>query len=92
MKHTKGPWKTNQMAVSGLNTVFSPSHGPITTTYKESDARLIAAAPEMFGLLEKVSKLIDKDASGGQTYDSYVYASGIGSDIDRVLRKIRGEE
>lgn len=59
--------------------------------FNEANANLIAAAPEMLDILEQITKMIDQDSTGGQTYDSFVYASGIQTKIDQVIAKARGE-
>lgn len=97
LKHyTKGPWRVdNEVSEDGPciagpdDVCFAFIHGK---TYEhEANANLIATAPEMLDLLEQISRLIDRDSTGGQTYDSYVYASGIQAKIDAVILKARGE-
>ena len=58
---------------------------------QKANAHLIAAAPQMLELLNKIAELIEQDANGGQDYDSHVYASGILTEVERVLAKVRGE-
>lgn len=53
-------------------------------------ANLIAAAPEMLELLEKTLKLIERDSTGGQTYDSFAVASGVAYEIENIINKARG--
>jgi len=50
---------------------------------------LLVESQEMLELLEEITKLIDRDAGGGQTYDSFVYASGIQTKIDRVIERVQ---
>lgn len=95
-KFTPGPWiaiEDNGKFYIDKNQVNRTEiEGCIADDIKsQSDAALIAAAPEMYNLLEKIEKLINQDANGGDRYDSYVYASGVNSEIDKLLRKARGE-
>jgi len=98
-KFTKGPWRKQG------NLIFGSMHGKkvaqIFTQHlpaeksgheeERANAALISTAPDMYLLLSEVASLIKRDAGGGQTYDSYVYASGIFTQIEKVLAKARGE-
>lgn len=96
-KHTPGPWK---LINTGENIFIGPDQF-MTAAYiakasgfdsqeRDANARLIAVAPEMLHALKEVLVLIERDGSGGQTYDSYVYASGIAHKIDAIIVKAEG--
>ena len=63
-KHTPGPWQyPDDGFVRGFDSslIASVARGP--SEYAEANARLIAAAPEMYELLEKVAKTAETAAS-----------------------------
>ncbi len=101
MNHSKTPWKLKFKKDCDWTITAKDGYSILAISYDdkwgrpkedEANAALIAAAPEMLELLEQVTRLIDRDASGGQTYDSFVYASGIQSKIDRLIQKARGQK
>lgn len=55
MKHTKGPWGAGQLAGRDAFHVMSDSF-TVADVYREEDARLIAAAPELLEALEEMLK------------------------------------
>jgi hypothetical protein len=57
---------------------------------EKANARLIAAAPEMLALLERLEDSLTRDACAGDDYDSYTLASGALADISQLLTKARG--
>lgn len=85
-KFTKGEWKVSSCGMS-VNTdgykvarAHSGSAIPYTQPTK-ANAHLIAAAPEMYNLLERLSRLDDEESIG----DGNLW------DIRELLSKARGE-
>lgn len=97
MKHTKGPWVAHidvaEPVIQSIGQAYEPEIATLNEIEGESvyNAHLIAAAPDMLNVLIEVSKLIDRDANGGDRYDSFVYASGIVHNIEKIIAKARGE-
>ena len=68
MKHTPGPWLTQNTAghdIHGQAAVYSESSGKDLAIVYDGDAnaRLISAAPMMFSYIEKKSMEGDKEAT-----------------------------
>ena len=55
-----------------------------------ANAALIAAAPEMYGLLEHYLGLIQKASEGDTVSEQKIFEQS--ADIEKVLKKARGEE
>lgn len=55
-----------------------------------ANAALIAAAPEMYELLEHYLGLIQKAGEGDTVAEQKIFEQA--ADIERVLKKVRGEE
>lgn len=98
--HSRGPWSAYMPKTESIfPTVKDAAGKPIlvvggfgqSKNENAANAQLIAAAPEMLAVLIEISKLIERDANGGQTYDSYVYASGIQTNINTIINKARGK-
>jgi len=93
MKHTQGPWKVeihnSVTEVWNQNTyIASVRHDLFKTTEKskqyESNARLIAAAPEMIELLIKVSSHID------EMYNLRNTDLDLQNEINLLIKKAKG--
>ena len=98
-KHTPGPWVYREYGgTCGTNTfvVERSSYEPICTLpdnrYNgfagEANARLIAAAPDMFDMLHKAREAFAHKLSrdyGAELLQDFC------SDIDYLLNKVRGE-
>ncbi len=56
----------------------------------EANAALIAAAPEMYGILEHYLGLIQKTSEGDTVAEQKIFEQA--PDIEKVLKKARGEE
>ena len=56
----------------------------------EANAALIAAAPEMYGILEHYLGLIQKASEGDTVAEQKIFEKA--PDIEKVLKKARGEE
>lgn len=62
-KHTPGPWKTTHSEVGGYRVSDSTGWGVavvLKDTNDEANARLMAAAPQMFEALETADALIHR--------------------------------
>lgn len=55
-----------------------------------ANTRLIAAAPEMYGILEHYLGLIQKASEGDTVSEQKIFEQS--ADIEKVLKKARGEE
>lgn len=94
MNHTPGPWEVandwvdlNKHAIKRPNMghIMIISHvgfleSPVAVAEQEANARLIAAAPELFAALKTVAKTIDLYAIHGK----------IAKQVDTALAKARG--
>lgn len=88
--HTPGPWRINDQRKSGWmdNGVYISSPANIARIYKLeggdkqlfSNARLIAAAPEMLELLKAM-----------RTNEAILHIGARYAEIDEILKKIEGE-
>lgn len=56
----------------------------------EANAALIAAAPEMYGILEHYLDLIQRANDGDAVSEQKIFEQS--ADIEKVLKKARGEE
>ena len=59
-------------------------------TENKANAALIAAAPEMYGLLEHYLDLIQRANDGDTVAEQKIFEQA--ADIEKVLQKARGEE
>ena len=88
MSHTPGPWVTSEFNEdwhASISIVRVDDDDPdiaeeVCQTFSETNAHLIAAAPDMLAMLEILAALIDGDVQ----YDS--------SPIRRVIAKAKGIE
>jgi hypothetical protein len=94
LKHTQGPWN---MAVNandkicvwkGASLIAKVEHFPHEGA--TANALLIAAAPELLEILEKIAEAIDQDDRAGQTHDSHCRV--LGQYVNQVLVKARGHK
>ena len=72
------------------NVYFIDSTGIGGYKEKNANAALIAAAPEMYGILEHYFKLIQKASYGDTVSEQKIFEQA--ADIEKVLKKARGEE
>ena len=92
-KHTPGPWFPVVNAHGNIEIVTN-ERPYIHTVVSENmclnaaDARLIAAAPEMFDMLHKAREAFARKLSGD--YGAELLQDFCG-DIDDLLNKVRGE-
>lgn len=69
-KHTPGPWFANAIAkgriigdetAAGAEKIQINNHNAtVATVYRSKDARLIAAAPELLAVCERMAKALDR--------------------------------
>lgn len=94
-KFTKGPWKFS--ACDGSITDFTKAENEIAIVSTEgwdelgmgfSNANLIACAPEMYEMLERVIECGNN--AGGEIYHSDLI-SNLHGDINKLLKRARGE-
>ena len=80
-KFTKGEWRVERFVNGkGFEIAFNDDGEVITDyVYDEHDANLIAAAPEMYEMLESLR-------------EDYGLLTKVGKDIDKLLAKARGEK
>lgn len=84
-KHTPGPWYVIKVRVNGHRRIISEQGTPIAVVSDSltADARLIAAAPEMYELLTKIRGHIDSTCRECES-------KAIVPEIDALLDKIDG--
>ena len=92
-KHTPGPWKIGATPPNGEQTIGTQQGLMVAVattganTPTEANARLIAAAPELLDLLNKVLPLV------AFAYDKGLAdAEIIGRDIESAIAKATGEQ
>jgi len=92
-KHTKGPWhcrasKNEDVTDICANNKFITN---IVTQYEDekANARLIAAAPDMYEALEKV--LLAHDYDGAMTLGNAALSPTIRKMVERTIEKARGQ-
>lgn len=97
--HTPGPWSVNPTGDIGPWHVGSHEYGPVCDCADTiagdlvANARLIAAAPEMYHLLLELEWLGDALEPKCIICGKYMDDGHAGwCDIGTVLRKVRGEE
>ena len=84
-KFTKGEWKVDRFVNNkGFEISFNDDGEVVADyVYEEADAHLIAAAPEMYRMLELALSRMDDDS-----IEDFVYSY---QDIKQLLAKARGE-
>ena len=95
--HTPGPWvvKHDKNGLPFIGVASDPWTylGTVATVEQEKDARLIAAAPEMYELLRDLSKVIENLESIGANLPYYFKDDMSMSDkVREVLAKVEGGE
>lgn len=101
MKHTKGQWKADGEFVIAPEAEFdnedqmmyecSQFGGKlIAQGLSDSDARLIAAAPEMYDLLEGIARVI-RSVDNDPNYSLPSHIAGIAPKIEELLCKITNQ-
>ena len=99
LKHTPGPWKVREIGTQNYYEIGNGRHRTADVG-KESDARLIAAAPEMLECLIKKfklrrSKFYDDPRLSGGDWRSYLkddielIEKATGLPIDEVLQEAK---
>lgn len=90
VKFSEGPWSTyGDWGVKSFGkrdcfvSVEDQGEGPSATTEKIANMHLIAAAPEMYRILELAMSYMD-----GDSIEDFVYSY---QDIKQLLAKARGE-
>lgn len=89
MKHTPGPWKITHTALNGYRVSDSTGWGVavvLKDTNDDANARLIAAAPDMFELLERTIKRLEQWDRDNICYDDDLY-----TDLINTVAEIKGE-
>ncbi len=91
MKHTKGPWKVERhefLEIWNQNThiaIINEIHEGVQDGYmNQSNAQLIAAAPEMFEFIKKFKDEYIRNYSRTEWHENY-------SSIQFLIDKVRGE-
>jgi len=84
-KHTPGPWHAIKVRANGHRRIITEQGTPIAVVPDSSpaDARLIAAAPDMYELLTKIRGHIDSTCRECES-------KAIVPEIDALLDKIEG--
>lgn len=90
IKFTKGEWYAHQNGVGcgGIAIVNTPNGCVIPKIEDSANQDLIAAAPEMYEMLIKISKAIN---SGLYEIELADVITEFGGDIENLLAKARGE-
>lgn len=85
-KFTKGEWKVSGASISCKGSGYIAKALPVYMDKQErtANAHLIAAAPEMYELLELAISYID-----GDSIEDFIYNY---KDIKKLLAKARGEQ
>ena len=60
MKHTQGPWKVEPRSITGNQFTMIADHEIISPETTKANAKLIAAAPEMFEALKTAKEYIKR--------------------------------
>ena len=93
---TPGPWRVNRVGPYEEYWVTNDHYdaGPARIVMKEADARLIAAAPELYEALERTNGLVAEAAMTGFNFHDGNWAERLFENqatISNALRKARGE-
>lgn len=98
-KFTPGPWsllfndKTKVvLEQQGVAVFVADTYAGFTKSEEEqkANAALISAAPEMYDILEHYFKLIQRANDGDAVSEKKIFEQA--ADIEKVLKKARGEE
>lgn len=98
-KFTRGPWsllfndKTKVvLEQQGVAVFVADTYAGFTKSEEEqkANAALISAAPEMYGILEHYLGLIQRANDGDTVSEQKIFEQS--ADIEKVLKKARGEE
>lgn len=92
-KHTPGPWaisQNNPRLVKHLSGPVLAECGPVNTEEAQANARLIAAAPELFDALNKLLSRAEYHLDRSATHDGLMNVDAI-VDARAVLAKAKGE-
>lgn len=96
MSYTPGPWEL-AMSADGCFILFGPKGRKLLTIpldeqneEKAANARLIAAAPELYEMLSEVLSSIERVACGGE--NAVRFRAEWVEDAKAALAKARGEE
>lgn len=102
-KFTPGPWKHTEALPRLVEARVARRNGwkiPVTVCHlgegngwckeRKWNAFLIAAAPEMYGILEHYLDLIQRANDGDTVSEQKIFEQS--ADIEKVLKKARGEE
>lgn len=92
-KHTRGPWFAVEDERGNIGVVANSGAYMLTVVQTDEyltpdNARLIAAAPEMFDMLHKAREAFARKLSGDYGAE---LLQDFCSDIDYLLNKVRGE-
>ena len=106
-KFTKAPWQqSHRKNTDGYSTEVYDNKGEtictlawhkvyerdgVTSTDRQENAHLIAAAPDMYGELNKLSLVINKTSWNGFNSVDLIDEIRSHCDIDQILKKARGE-
>ena len=92
MTHTPGPWFTRQTFSGNWDIAADYGDGKtLARTEKESDARLIAAAPELLDWLKTAAVWIDQTREDERTGEGQ-NAKALLEDIHAAIAKAEGRE
>lgn len=91
-KHTPGPWKIKQnapceiLSSDGYTDRVAIINPDLGNSNWMQDARLIAAAPDMLEVLEKVQTLVN-----GSNYDNDNKRLETWDLVDKIINKVKGQ-
>jgi len=94
MTHSPGPWVAVKHPESGYDIDHvATGHGIVTDSgvEKESDAHLIAAAPDLLEACMKLSMVAEEVTAGKYSQDVIDWASAIADFAKASINKARGE-
>lgn len=91
---TQGTWKVNAHAPKGfthadMDNIISADGNYIASVQKEADARLIAAAPELYWLVKSV---LDGSAFEYDIHGHYIFTPKKADEFRNILKRIDGKE
>ena len=89
--YTPGPWTYHQHRPGcDVCTIFAGGHVPLGVTWNKADARLMAAAPELYKRLQDAQLLINQcfDLINNRLFDVNVHS--ICDKIDAAIAKAQG--
>ena len=95
--HTQGPWYAYQSEKYGYKMISSKYGESIANHVPNADARLIAAAPEMYEVLKEIFRLSEIGLSNGILYGKKLVTE-MGTEnipthekVRAILAKVEGE-